>query len=127
LLVIVVCFALLSVWGAYRLQQGRNVLLGGTYLRDLPAAQIKEGTELLRRLKRLSTAEQVPKPLIDQIISRVGRAIRDIHDVAPELGNELNAVHGAGPDSRDLEHQIHYVGRVLEGLRRLALELEGPD
>jgi broad specificity phosphatase PhoE len=114
---------LLSLWAVYKLEAQVETFLGDTHLQATIANQITEGNELLRRLRR-QHGEQVSKALSEMVLSWGGRTIRDINEVAPELGDELNAKY-AYLDTREREGQIRYVKRFLGGLEKVGEELHG--
>jgi hypothetical protein len=125
MLVVLAVLLGLSLWAAYQLEARVEIFLGDTPLQATIATQIKEGNELLRRLRRQPGGE-VSKSLSDMVVSWGGRTIRDINDVAPEVGNELNAKY-AYLEVRDREGQILYVRRFLGGLEKVGEELQGLD
>jgi hypothetical protein len=113
----------LSLRAAYQLQADGEALLGDTELRRVIAGYIAEGHQLYRRLKRTKRNEEVPRPLMDDIVSWGGRAIRDVNKLAPEAADGLYSAHGKGPHNRIPKDQMTYVKRFIDGLKKLGREL----
>ena len=126
-LVAMVIIAVLSLRGAYQLQTDNEVLLGQTHLQKIITDYIQEGVGLLKRLERKKKAEQVPRPLTDQIISWAGRMIRDLESAAPDVAADVYEAHGTGLDTRAPKDQMRYVRDVLKSLKKIGRELHGSD
>jgi hypothetical protein len=119
----VVGFALLSVWAAYRLQRDNDVLLGPTPLQEVIAAKIVEGNALVLRLRQIRAA-QVPEALTAAVASWASRTNRDLHEVAPEVGERfLSTTYSVGLESRDPREQREFVQNMLRGLEETRARL----
>lgn len=121
-LVILGAFALLSLRGAYKLQHDNEVLLSQTFLQHQIASAIRGLSEVERRVRRIKT-DEIPRQLADEVIASVGATIQNLHDRAPDIGEELLHASALGPNSRDRKDQLAYLKHTLAVLRKLGREL----